>query len=149
MQVLDKLTKAKVPSHLIIPRWGPDASPTAAAAKSDELGDLQIKKIRFAQKHGVEMVDSFWLVECMNDGRRIGEEFSRPKGDLGLLPAAAAGGTQAGGASQLPQTQMPAAATQVCEACGTVRTWLQLVLRWCYNAPDDGSAPPCKRPVRA
>lgn len=105
---MPNLVKTNPPTHLILPRWGPDP-PSAAGQhqpnKSDELGDLQIKKIRFAQKHNVEMVDSFWLAECMNDGKKVDEQYNRPAGDVELLPAGG-GATQAGEASQLQQTQM-------------------------------------------
>lgn len=101
----------------MLPRWGPDALASAAAAAahgSASLPDSTVKKIAYAMKHGLEMVVSEWLLDCAAEGRRVQEGLHRPDGDVNLLEfPVGAGATQGAGLTQLPVTQLQQTQAQV------------------------------------
>lgn len=120
------LGRQQRPTHLMLPRWGPDsaaagggadaaavdgsADGTGSATQQQQLlPESTVKKIAYAMKHRVKMVVSEWLLDCAAEGRRVQEGLHRPEGDLSLLELPAGGcATQAGGgATQLPATQLP------------------------------------------
>lgn len=96
-------------THLILPRWGPDATAadggSSTTSSAQQIPDSTLKKIAYAQRHRLEMVVSEWLLDCAAEGRRVQEGLHRPDGDVTLLQLPAAGATQAGGATQLGSTQ--------------------------------------------
>lgn len=110
------LGRQQRPTHLMLPRWGPDslAAADGSASSPQQLPDSTVKKIAYAMKHRVEMVVSEWLLDCAVEGRRVQENLHRPEGDVSLLELPAGGATQAAGATQLPVTQLQQTQTQVC-----------------------------------
>jgi hypothetical protein len=121
--VCDKLVRNNLATHLVLPRWGPDeplgaaaAGDVAATAAACGIAETTLRKILFAQRHGVQMVRSEWLVECAHDGRKLQEVHFRPLGELELLPAGAAGGTQ--GTQAFGQTQIGGATQVRCVEAG-------------------------------
>jgi hypothetical protein len=130
--VVEKLVRNNLATHLVLPRWGPDEPLDAAAAGGDMaaaaaacgMSDSTIRKVQFAQRHGMQMVTAEWLIECAHDGRKLQEVHFRPAGDVELLPAGAAAGTtqgtqalgqtQIGGATQVGQVQAAHVSYVVC-----------------------------------
>jgi hypothetical protein len=107
-------------THLMLPRWGPDAAATGADGSTQQLPESTVKKIAYAMKHRLEMVVSEWLLDCAAEGRKVQESLHRPDGDVQLLELPVGGGaTQASGATQLPVTQLQQTQTQV----GAGRLW--------------------------